>query len=139
MKRTKIFTNKNLVTANEVVNLFLKCGWGKKYSIQSTKEVFNDNSLVIFCKNGEGELIGLLRIVKDGKYSNIIDLVIRPDYQNKNIGSRMITEVKKYYNKTKIYIEELNESNNYFFVNRGFKLRNNINVSTPWFSKIFNY
>ncbi len=144
MNRYKISNLKSSVRIEEIVKLFMECGWGQKYSIQSAKEILKNNNMAIFARDNKGKLVGLLRILNEGSRSaNVMDVVIHPRYSSSLITSKLVNSIKKQFKGRKIYIDELNESSNYFFINRGFKLRNSVQtqqVQVPWFAKLFgNY
>ena len=140
MNKYKIVTDKSQVSLNEIVKLFMECGWGQKYSIQSAREIAG-NSMVVFVKDASNKLVGLLRILNEGSYSaNVMDIVIHPRHPNELITNKLINTLKKQFSGRRIHVQELNESSNYFFINRGFKLRSSTQapqISVPLFAKLF--
>lgn len=143
MNRYKLFGNKSQTNFNEVAKLFIECGWGQKYSQQSANEILSNNSLVIFAKDVNGKLVGILRILNEGAFSsNIMDIVVHPKHSSEVITNKMVAALKKQFKGRRIYVQEMQESNNYFFINRGFKLRSQVQsnqIQSPWFAKLFNY
>jgi N-acetylglutamate synthase-like GNAT family acetyltransferase len=136
MKKYKITNNKRTVSPEEVAQLFIECGWGTKQSIKNTHELFTGNSFVVFARDSKKKLIGILRVNDDGLYSNVIDIVIHPSHTDRTLSNQLIEQVKGFYKDTEIYIGGLNNSQKFFFVNRGFKLRSKVEV--PVVSKFFN-
>lgn len=91
---------KNTFPTNKEFNeLFNSVGWGirednkiNKHRICSTYaiSVYDDN-----------KIIGMARIVGDGSYYTIYDVVVRREYQNKGIGSLIMKNLINYYESIK--------------------------------------
>jgi GNAT superfamily N-acetyltransferase len=86
-------TNIDNVNWKTVAKLFAAVRW-EECEPAELKNAFASSSHVQFAYNGE-ELIGFGRTVDDGKYyALIVDLVISPKYQEKGIGSKILSELK---------------------------------------------
>ena len=85
----------NSVTVNDFNGLRKSVGWKtiEKELAQKTIE----NALFIVTAVYNGEIIGMARVSGDGGYTIIItDVIVKPDYQNKGIGTKLMQEIMKY-------------------------------------------
>ena len=83
---------------SEVSKLFQLVGWGNREA-DELKCAFSKSSYVQFAYDKE-KLVGFGRTVDDGKYyALIVDLIVIPEYQEKGIGSRILTDLKDQLNE----------------------------------------
>ena len=76
----------------------------------------------------DGEVIGMARMIGDGMYFLIADVVVRPEYQGKGIGSRLVRALENvlfYQGYQRIYalITAENANSIAFHQKMGYKLR----------------
>ena len=83
-------------------------GWNNWSKEQAEKALENSYySIVIFYNDNA---IGMGRVVGDGIYFIIVDVVVRPEYQGKGIGRILIDELRRFINNngvkgTDIFVE----------------------------------
>ena len=83
-------------------------GWNNWSKEQAEKALENSYySIVIFYNDNA---IGMGRVVGDGIYFIIVDVVVRPEYQGKGIGKMLINELRRFINDngvkgTDIFVE----------------------------------
>ncbi len=77
----------------QIQNLMKSVGWNPR-----TKKQWTDclqNSFAVYSSWEKEELIGFGRLVTDKKYAMVYDLVVHPQYQNKGIGKKIVSELVK--------------------------------------------
>lgn len=85
------YTNFN---QKEILSLYISVGW-ENYtrSPQTLERAYENSFLKIAAFDGE-QLIGMVRVVGDGASVVLIqDLLVRPEYQRKGIGSKLMRAV----------------------------------------------
>ena len=85
------YTNFN---QKEILSLYTSVGW-ENYtrSPQMLERAYENSFLKIAAFDGE-QLIGMVRVVGDGASVVLIqDLLVRPEYQRKGIGSKLMRAV----------------------------------------------
>ena len=82
----------------DILPLYRSVGWSAYYSRpEALKQAF-ENSLCIFAACADGELAGLIRAVGDGYTIVFIqDILVKPAYQRKGIGTRLMARVLERY------------------------------------------
>lgn len=91
----------NQLDVNTYLQLRASVDW-KVLSEEQAKRAL-DNSLFTVCIYDDDIPVGMGRIVGDGVVIDYIqDLVIRPEYQSKGIGSKVINRLIKYVKDSKI-------------------------------------
>lgn len=72
--------------------------------------------------------IGMGRVVGDGIYFTIVDIVVRPEYQGKKIGTAIINSILNYIERnmhdgSRVSVQLLAEAGKeQFYIKQGFKL-----------------
>lgn len=90
----------NNLSVNEYNNLRSSIGWDTK----NTSVVLNaiKNSIIVKKAIFEDETVGMARVIGDGIYYLIVDVLVVPEYQKKGIGKMLIDEIiKEVENRTK--------------------------------------
>lgn len=59
-----------------------------------------DNSLYTVIAVDDNQTIGMGRLIGDGVYYMIADIVVHPDYQKQGIGKRIVDMIIEYVDKT---------------------------------------
>ena len=99
----------NELNAEEFIVLW-KSVWGQAPSLKQT-ELAMEHTLFRISVYDEGEIVAMARMLGDiGLDYYIKDVVVKPEYQNKGIGSMMIHELMKFINEngisgTDIFVE----------------------------------
>ncbi|MGI2328615.1 GNAT family N-acetyltransferase [Planococcus sp. YIM B11945] len=76
-------------------DLFETTGWNVKYAF-TPDDLFKaiSHSYFMVCAYEGENLVGYGRVISDGVYQTFIgDMIIHPDFQQKGIGSRILTEL----------------------------------------------
>ena len=101
-------------------------GWNNWSKEQAEKALENSYySIVIFYNDNA---IGMGRVVGDGIYFTIVDIVVRPEYQGRNIGTTIMNSILEYIEKnmcegSRVSVQLLAEvGKEQFYIKQGFKL-----------------
>ena len=101
-------------------------GWNNWSKEQAEKALENSYySIVIFYNDNA---IGMGRVVGDGIYFTIVDIVVRPEYQGRKIGTTIMNSILEYIEKnmcegTRVSVQLLAEvGKEQFYIKQGFKL-----------------
>lgn len=91
-----MFEIKHIFPSNEEFNeLFESVGWGsrdeEKINSHRTK---SDFAVCVFLQN---KIVGMARVVGDGAYFMVYDVVTRKEYQGKGVGRILMNEIIKWY------------------------------------------
>ena len=82
-------------TNEEFNELFCSVGWGNreddKINIHRQTSCF---ACKVYC---EGKIVGMARVVGDGCYYTVYDVVTHGDFQNKGVGKLLMEKVVEYY------------------------------------------
>lgn len=116
----------NSLTYEEYVSLRSSVGWKNFFEEQTKRSIENSLYSVTFKENNEP--VGMGRLIGDGMYFLIVDVVVKPEYQNKGIGSQIIDLLLEYVEKitpmdgrssVQLIAEVGKEA---FYIKKGFKL-----------------
>ena len=101
-------------------------GWNNWSKEQAEKALENSyHSIVIFYNDNA---IGMGRVVGDGIYFTIVDIVVRPEYQGRKIGTTIMNSILEYIEKnmcegSRVSVQLLAEvGKEQFYIKQGFKL-----------------
>lgn len=101
-------------------------GWNNWSKEQAEKALENSYySIVIFYNDNA---IGMGRVVGDGIYFIIVDVVVRPEYQGRKIGTTIMNSYLEYIEKnmcegSRVSVQLLAEvGKEQFYIKQGFKL-----------------
>ena len=101
-------------------------GWNNWSKEQAEKALENSYySIVIFYNDNA---IGMGRVVGDGIYFIIVDVVVRPEYQGRKIGTTIMNSILEYIEKnmcegSRVSVQLLSEiGKEQFYVKQGFKI-----------------
>lgn len=101
-------------------------GWNNWSKEQAEKALENSYySIVIFYNDNA---IGMGRVVGDGIYFTIVDIVVRPEYQCRKIGTTIMNSILEYIEKnmcegSRVSVQLLAEvGKEQFYIKQGFKL-----------------
>ena len=112
-------------TNKEFNELFSTVGWG----IRDEDKINNhrENSCFSVCVFDRSNIVGMARVVGDGSYYTVYDVVVKQDHQGKSIGSILMREIIKWYKSiedddTYLYLGA-SYSTEKFYEKFGFKAR----------------
>jgi len=130
MDEISVFSDKKLLRPEEAADLYVELGWGTSadYSPARMKRSLANRDIVVFARNGAGELIGIARALTDYAIdTKILDMIIAPEYQKQGIGRVMMKEIERLAKGTAIYCET--ERKNFGFIEKcGYKKRIGLTV-----------
>lgn len=116
----------NSLTYEEYVSLRISVGWNNFDEGQVSDSISNSIYNITAIDNGRAIAMG--RLIGDGIYFMIVDIVVNPEFQGKGIGSRIIEMLLKYVedrtptggrSSVQLIAEQGKEE---FYIKRGFKL-----------------
>lgn len=116
----------NRLTYEEYVTLRSSVGWKNFNEEQTRKGITNSMYTVKVVENDRTIAMG--RLIGDGLYYMIVDVIVMPEYQKQGIGSRMIDMLINYVDKetpaggrssVQLIAEKGKEE---FYLRKGFKL-----------------
>lgn len=92
---------KNVLSVNQYLDLRESVGW-KKLTLTQAENALKNSIITITAFDGE-KSVGMGRIVGDGVVIDYIqDLVVKPEYQRKNIGEKILNELVQYVKESKL-------------------------------------
>ncbi len=97
--------------------------WSKEQAEKALENSYY--SIVIFYNDNA---IGMGRVVGDGIYFTIVDVVVRPEYQGRKIGTTIMNSILEYIEKnmcegSRVSVQLLAEvGKEQFYIKQGFKL-----------------
>ncbi len=111
-------------TNTEFLDLFNSVGWDRDISKIEQHRKATTFSVCIYDEN---LIVGMARVVGDGSYYTVYDVVTRKDYQKKGIGKLLMSEIIKWYktiqdDDTYLYLGA-SENKEDFYKQFGFKAR----------------
>ena len=116
----------NHLSFEDYRNLRKSVGWKNFSEIQTRKAL--ENSLYTVSAIEDNQTIGMGRLIGDGLYYTIVDVVVQPQYQNKGIGGTILDRLLEYVNREtpmggrssiQLIAEKGKES---FYSKKGFKI-----------------
>ena len=117
---------KNELTYEDYISLRNSVGWNNFAEEQVSKSI--NNAILNITVIDEGETVAMGRLIGDGIYYLIVDVVVQPEYQGQGIGSTIIDILLKYVenhtpNDGRASVQLIAEKGKEeFYINRGFKL-----------------
>lgn len=111
------------ITKYDLKKLYLSVSWTSYTDNIDTLKKAVDNSLYVISAWNENELIGLIRIIGDGlTIIYIQDIIVKPKYENKGIGTNLIQQILNKYRdvRQKVLITDENPKTRKFYEKNGF-------------------
>ena len=91
-----MFRLKKIFPTNKEFNdLFFSVGWGTRDDKKINTH--RNNSCFSVCAYDDNKIVGMARVVGDGSYYTIFDVVTRKEYQNQGIGTMLMNEIISWY------------------------------------------
>lgn len=116
----------NVLCCEDYYRLRESVGWHNFSRVQAEKSL--KNSLYTVTVEKDGQVIGMGRLIGDGTYFIIVDIVVQPADQQQGIGSRIIDLLLAYVDREtppggrssiQLIAEKGKEA---FYIKKGFKL-----------------
>ncbi|MEQ1546591.1 GNAT family N-acetyltransferase [Methyloglobulus sp.] len=119
----ELFTDKN-INPNELLDLMVSVGWGKEsdYDVNILTRSISAYPIIAYCRDVNGTLVGYVSAFTDNAFSTFIgELIVRPEFQRKGIGSSLLTYVIEKCKGVPVYAAPFEDTQD-FFLERGFKV-----------------
>lgn len=116
----------NTLCYEEYCKLRESVGWINFSRIQTEKSL--QNSLYTVAAEEDNQVVGMGRLIGDGMYYMIVDIVVQPAYQQMGIGSKILNMIIEYVDSAtpgggrssiQLIAEKGKET---FYESRGFKI-----------------
>lgn len=116
----------NCLTYQDYVSLRSSVGWNNLSEEQASKAI--SNSLYNLTVVDNNETIAMGRLIGDGMYYLLVDIVVKPEFQGMGIGSKIIDTLLAYVDdntpkggrsSVQLIAEKGKEE---FYIKKGFKL-----------------
>ena len=116
----------NCLTYQDYVSLRSSVGWNNLAEEQASRAI--SNSLYNLTVVDNNETIAMGRLIGDGMYYLLVDIVVKPEFQGMGIGSKIIDTLLAYVDdntpkggrsSVQLIAEKGKEE---FYINKGFKL-----------------
>lgn len=116
----------NTLCYEEYCKLRESVGWINFSRTQTEKSL--QNSLYTVAAEEDNQVVGMGRLIGDGMYYMIVDIVVQPAYQQMGIGSKILNMIIEYVNSAtpgggrssiQLIAEKGKET---FYESRGFKI-----------------
>ena len=83
----------------EIINLYQSVGWTNYLERTDILEEAFANSLCVLGAYDDDNLVGIIRVVGDGKTIVFVqDIIVLPEYQRKGIGTQLLNTIAEKYN-----------------------------------------
>ena len=90
------FVVKNVFPTNEEFNkLFYSVGWGNRKNSKINEH--RKSSVYSVCVYSDDEIIGMARVVGDGAYYTVYDVVVDSAFQGKGVGALLMEKIVNWY------------------------------------------
>jgi GNAT superfamily N-acetyltransferase len=119
----ELFTDKN-IKPDELLDLLVSVGWGKEsdYDFDVLARSIAAYPVIVYCREKNGWLVGYVSAFTDNAFSTFIgELIVRPEFQRKGIGSSLLTYVVEQCKGVPVYATPFEDTQE-FFLERGFKV-----------------
>ena len=126
MEDKRLEYRENCLTYEDYVSLRSSVGWNSFAEKQVSKSL--GNSLYDITVVDNGQAIAMGRMIGDGIYYLVVDVVVRPEYQGRGIGSKVIDMLLAYVDDRtppggRSSVQLLSEKGKEgFYLKKGFKL-----------------
>ncbi|MBR2889771.1 MAG: GNAT family N-acetyltransferase [Oscillospiraceae bacterium] len=84
----------NELSFSDYCDLRSSVGWNNWFESQSRRAL--ENSLYVLTLEEKGRPVAMGRLIGDGMYYLMVDVVVRPEYQGQGLGSAMVDRLLAY-------------------------------------------
>jgi len=133
MKGGIIYKEIKKISGKQLFELYKSVGWIKEDCIDDNGELvdMHKNAVNVFSAWDNKKLVGVVRVLTDKTENGVLfGLVVRKEYQNKGIGTKLIKRCMKEYPKIEWFISTMNPKAKNLYTKLGFK-----KTKEEWFSK----
>lgn len=122
----ELILQENVLTYDIYFELRKSVDWNNWSKSQSDSAIKNSYHTIV--AYDDDEPIGMGRVVGDGMYLTIVDVVVRPEYQGKGVGSVIIKSILDYiesnmHDGSRVSVQLISEvGKEDFYIKQGFKL-----------------
>lgn len=122
----ELILQENVLTYDIYFELRKSVDWNNWSKTQSDSAIKNSYHTIV--AYDDDEPIGMGRVVGDGMYFTIVDVVVRPEYQGKGVGSVIIKSILDYiesnmHEGSRVSVQLISEvGKEDFYIKQGFKL-----------------
>lgn len=123
-----ILHDKQGITRAELNELARHVGWGDAYYPLEAQwqRVLAASTYIAYARDEQGALVCFGRILEDGKMCMFYDVCVRPDYQGRKVGSKLMNTLidivkDKQYASIGLLVETDNPSAFHFYQKLGFE------------------
>ena len=102
----------NFPTNSEFNELFNSVGWG--FRDDKKIDLHRKSSCFSICVFDDEKIIGMARVVGDGSYYTVFDVVVRKEYQHQGIGTTLMNEIIAWY-------KTIEDDDTYLYLGASFK------------------
>lgn len=116
----------NQLDYNTYILLRASVGWNN-YSKEQVEKALCNSYYSVMVQDGE-QNVGMGRVIGDGMYFTIVDIVVQPEFQGKGIGTLIIQTILKSIEDdmclgSRVSIQLISEiGKEKFYIKQGFKL-----------------
>lgn len=89
-----MFYKENVLQYDDYYKLRESVGWNNFSKEQTIRALKNSLYDIVAIENEN--IVGMGRLIGDGLYYTIVDIVVKPEYQGKRIGSELIKRILEY-------------------------------------------
>lgn len=114
------------LTYEEYISLRSSVGWNN-FAEEQTRKCICSSLYTIVVEAGS-QAVAMGRLIGDGMYYLVVDVVVRPEYQNQGVGGRIIDTLIDYVDKNtpvggRASVQLIAENGKEdFYIKKGFKL-----------------
>lgn len=84
----------NSLSFEAYCDLRASVGWNNWFESQSRQAL--ENSLYVLSLEDQGKPVAMGRLIGDGMYYLMVDVVVRPEYQGQGVGSAVVDQLLTY-------------------------------------------
>lgn len=92
-----MYYKENTLSYEDYCRLRQSVGWTNFSKTQTEKSL--ERSLYTVVADNDGQAVGMGRLIGDGMYYMIVDIVVLPTYQKMGIGSTILNMIVDYVNR----------------------------------------
>lgn len=100
---------------------------------QTYEEIKEEYKNRVFLKAiTDGKIVGSVRADEQSGICNIGKLIVHPEFQNKGIGTKLMSEIEKYFKackKYELFTGKMSVKNIYFYNKLGYEIYKEVKVS----------